>query len=1387
MVVQQPQRQPGKEPARTPYLRSVTNIADLAAYSSFGSLLSAVRENSHLTQAEAAASFPPYFAKYHVPTLDEAMYGHLERGRRYPAFAELLPLYEALTAGCGMVFSESEQALYLHLARKKIEQKKRRKERISEEAWEKLDRNIAEIDPRPRLVGGEEASAEKPLISFPPASAPYTAPVRVTIDTSHILGRDSWAAQMLSYFQMAPAKKIIDIQALSGTGKTTGLKLLCRHLEEDEGCLVLSYPFTPTPDMTPADYLDTFLADVLTKLHLPQPETTTPPLTQRIEQVITAILHMQTQGKRVVFLLDDYQMALEENGELSPAWREFFTAFMQYEHQAALYLATREWPTWTGREHTFFAETELPPFSVDDGVTLWRRLDFRDVPEDLLRLAAQRCGGNPQLIELLATSLTKPKLVFAWHTSGEVRSRRADRSEHQILIEKLLEKETLFANTRDAVVREVLDQVLSRRLSQSAIELLELLAASPLALPFSYLEETCPQAELAFDELVHCSLVERDTTLATGRAHILSFVREAGIHRLQSQGRNTPVVQQVTAIYERWLTSEEFLTDQEKALVVTELIIQYTKQGRLLDAAQLLLTYGWLCSLFGQLARLERIYSQTKPKTPITPEQEAGNALLFYHLALLAGSKYDPWERDRAYKAIRSYAQIGQIALEPHTHVYLAHYLMLPFIRSKRFSEAYQLLTETRSHIEQHGPLPQAALAAYLHSTSYLLGRWSEEESNPDEVGRLRTECVAALRDGIALWRQSRANTLPIQESYVNFRLARALNDYAYYLRLLGHFDEAKEAIEECLRLKESGATLPRSLAVSLGEYAQILACLGIFQDALTYNGQALQKLDSIFAQGDQSAQSDKGMLLVERSLIFMQQARWKEAQQGFETALDLLSETRSAYRTLATQRLETLTRQVHSRSQLDSRWFERYLALASYDDIPWLVATGPFTPQEQDAWQQLQANQDDSAQRRRADLLVQSRQRELEESIATRRTPRLLYSAIPIEEVREKIRGFERLQAEIETQEENAVVRRLYKDTITEHLHTLHLVESVYNQDCRAVMQHNLFLYGGITALEMAEALTQLFLMLKYAKEHPQAAPLAERMLRQLKSWHLQMEDYVDREQPATPKLVAKKPGKTVFSAQAVQRFFTEVLAEYHFGDWKAVLSYEREHTSVDLDLCTVFIPGNAHFSAMKICELLAEEIETHAFRSVAGRKSPLALLGSGTQGFLPTEEGLAVNYILEAAAAHGFRKSYSWITTLAPGLAAGVVTPPLSFLDLYDFLYTAFLISNLLSGKYDTEEEVRAGAKAEALSRTTRTFRGIPDLSVSGACSLKDRVYLQGYLEVSNALQQMPRERLLVGSIGIARLADMAELNLHTPAIVHRRKALDPDLFEQIARFEE
>jgi hypothetical protein len=207
-----------------------------------------------------------------------------------------------------------------------------------------------------------------------------------------------------------------------------------------------------------------------------------------------------------------------------------------------------------------------------------------------------------------------------------------------------------------------------------------------------------------------------------------------------------------------------------------------------------------------------------------------------------------------------------------------------------------------------------------------------------------------------------------------------------------------------------------------------------------------------------------------------------------------------------------------------------------------------------------------------------------------------------------------------------------------------------------------------------------------------------------------------------------------------------------------------------------------------MKLCELLAEEIETHIFRSVAGKRSPLALLSSGTRGYLVADEGLAIHYVQQMMQAQSFgRKSYSWITTLAPGMVAGVIFPAMNFCTLYDFLLKAFLVSNLLSGRFETLSEAEAAAERDALARAVRTFRGVPDLNAVGVCSLKDRVYLQGYLEVSKKLEVVETERLLVGSIGVDQLEDMAELHILKPAIPHRRLALDPGLLNRIAALDD
>jgi hypothetical protein len=78
------------------------------------------------------------------------------------------------------------------------------------------------------------------------------------------------------------------------------------------------------------------------------------------------------------------------------------------------------------------------------------------------------------------------------------------------------------------------------------------------------------------------------------------------------------------------------------------------------------------------------------------------------------------------------------------------------------------------------------------------------------------------------------------------------------------------------------------------------------------------------------------------------------------------------------------------------------------------------------------------------------------------------------------------------------------------------------------------------------------------------------------------------------------------------------------------------------------------------------------------------------------------------------------------------------------------------------------------------------VPHLEQPGCCSLKDRIYLQGYLDVSRYLERGEEQRLYVGSIGIDDLEDMAELNILSPSYPHQHFALTTDLVDRLAGYE-
>src|SRR5260370_19154878 len=310
-----------------------------------------------------------------------------------------------------------------------------------------------------------------------------------------------------------------------------------------------------------------------------------------------------------------------------------------------------------------------------------------------------------------------------------------------------------------------------------------------------------------------------------------------------------------------------------------------------------------------------------------------------------------------------------------------------------------------------------------------------------------------ALKESVANWRQCLKSASPLQETYVKFKLARALNDFACDLRTLGQVSEAEIAIEESIQIKRASGALPHSLAISLSEYSQILTVQGKIRQAQPINEEGVKILEHAIENGDTSHNPELGMLLGERANIFWQQARFTEAKPLLERAVELIGDkpSRQKDKNKAIAQLKEIELITSSSRlyQFDQLWFPRFSDLVDYDDLDMLTQAGPFTEQEQAEWDRLSSQEkDDRTKKALQELMAQSRKREFSRSLEENRTPILRYPCIPLHDVQDRISGLTSLHNEIETQETNAVVRRLYLDAIDEHLMVLHLCEATILQN---------------------------------------------------------------------------------------------------------------------------------------------------------------------------------------------------------------------------------------------------------------------------------------------------------------------------------------------------
>jgi transcriptional regulator with XRE-family HTH domain len=1384
----------------TPLRPGKPPIQPIVHINTFGAFLRYLREREQITQSELVETFSYFFEEEHrVPMLSPDMYRKLEKGKRAPRFEELLPLYAALV-GNDFKLSPHERSTFVRLARLKLEGLQRKRPKLRAEGeWRLLEIQLAQLSKQStqEIEDAGQATGKRTR-------------QKSLLDTSHIVGRESWLAKMLSYYD-TEIKKLVLIQGMMGIGKSSGLKLLLQNLLEREECWPILYSFS-TANITPTDHLDTFLATVLAELQVSEPEASkTPPLTKRIEQVMKRLAETK---QRIILLIDDAQVIMDEQCQLSSAWQQFFAEYLRSNHQSLIYLATRQWPLWIGRERSFIVDGDeaiLPPLDRQAGIEVWRRLGFTDVPENLLQEATERCGGNALVIELRAASLQRPRFSFGWQEDEPDQEKK---SEHQQLIEQLLKDAHIFGSA-DVEARQLLQQAIGRRLSYDALQILEALATTPLALPFPLLLEINGEAEYALVELLQASLIDRNIMKQDKRAVLQPLAREATIHQLLADKRLAETEQQLIHCYTVWLKQGTFLSEQEQAMLISELAAAHLKQHHLLEAAELLIEYGWLSFAFGHTPRLARIADEIMRSFNWrrSIEDEVGGLLIQYHLLARALDKdLNNAERKKAYLHLYDLMVNESVRLKPNTIFHLVHHKLRYLIneRPKQYAEAWSLIDEICKKYEAFQSTQPTTYTDLLDRKAYVLGRWGDHQDalakkETDEASarklqedafRLRQEAVTVHQQCVALLQQQERFASPIEQSQMRFRRARLLNDLSYYQRTTGDLEVAKQSMMNCLKLKEAGFVVPSSLAVSYDDYGQLLGQIGNFQDALMYNDRALQIMQKLLDAGQSSAPKEKGMLLINRGKLLLMLGKLNEAKALFTEGIPLVEGTsRDVSAATAAEGLRTIEswQKVNPLHQLDWRWYSRYHQLTSYSDIKWLTPAGPFSDEEEHEWNSIaQHQEDEEASKGLAAIIAQSRRRELAKSFEEEREPYFHYPLIPQAEVQSRLTNLSLLRAEIEQHEPNAIVRRLYLGAIGERLDELNLIAATGRQDDDAFWIYNQRLNSTPNMAEMELAIRQLTDTLRRGLQHNETEQLSRDIIEQTSHWLIKPMSLETLDVPAEQRIESLHAPvdevQKLFSLETVSRFFTDVIRVYQFP-WTVKCDLTADHARVSLNLQQLTLPGEEQWlSLAKIRELLAHEIETHAFRSNAGEKSPLAILSAGLQGFLETEEGLAIYYTQEVDRQVSHCKpNKSWIGTLATGLASGLVCEPFTFRQLLLLLEAVNTLRSLLAENKLTVAEIREDARKNAQNRCLRTWRGVTYLSRPGICSTKDNVYLRGYLSVAQALKEDKTafERLMVGSVGLNHLGDLAELGITKPAIPHRRLATDPDLEKYISQF--
>ena len=1370
----------------TPAMTMIDTQVDLDDRQAFGAFLTSLRLHAKIKKIKQTRILT------YLPNWTHSSYSRLEDGTLSPRFDELPALYTALLQA-GMVFSPIERQQFVTLARKRISTQQTYKDKRSDAEWAQLHLDLMRLD-------GQTENEQQEQLSQP-----------FLVDIGHLIDRPLWHEEIKSLLAPARSKKLVIVRGTAGVGKSSELSRLAIQLLGQPSYQVIFCNLRFHKQMhTPEQVLEEWFGVVFKELGMTIPQA--PPLSFE-EQTALLLERFERLERQLVLLIDHGECIMQENRRLALCWERFLSVFLRSRHSAKIVLATRLWLGWTGSDPLFVDETTIPPLSEEQAVHLLQRLGLHEVSVSLLQTVHQTIGGIPLCLEWVAALVKRPHQndwgIFEMDDAEKTSQEIASSAMMTRALKQLLAGPQVFGGPPEHLVAPFLERLLaSQSLSVEALHVLQVLSVAAIPLAKTALSIICPSGPVPYEELRRASLV----IASRARTQLLPMVAASVIHSLSREQVKEEEHLLIEA-YTAWLASG-LVYEREAGGIVNELAALLIKHHRLLDAAQLLIRYGWLAFSLGHTTRLAQlaidILDQWNWRT--TEEDRCGGLLLHNFLSPFLGRALAATQRVADYHHIRDAALSGKIVLQPPILVSVTHNLMQQAMNERCFEEAQALLDACCRYVEPRLEESLDLQASLLEKRAWLFSVWAEdhdEQGDRHMASKMREQAIALYRQCNALLSET-AGQSPLATRFLKKRQARLLNFLGYYLGQAGQYDPALQALLDSLDLQEQGYAEVDGLAPVYGDISQTLLELGRLQEALIFDEKAYTEAQRLAHAGYTFSKEEIHIYCVNRGRLYLRLGRVEEAEQLLREALPKIHPRRRRYQVIgdkAKQEIEAWKRAGLSTYQLDWRWVERYRELASFDGYWWLASAGSFTVEEQQQWNRLfSLDLDEAAKEQLGTLIDQARDRELNTAIAEQREPRLFYPAIDSLDVRRRMVALHALQTEIDEQEPHPIVRRLYHGTIEEELNYLRFIEATYEGSSERFWEYNQRINPRPSPEDLSYALSRVRHFVVEAMvvaergegiepERRQALQEASSRVIKLLHEHLRLSfdwsytDAVVQEMLKEPPL-SSTPRRMV-SPQTAKRFFEAILQENGYEGWHVVIDPHSLYAHIEQGLRHFYLPESA-ISLQQIKDLLTHELAVHVARCVSGQHSILGLLGIHTEHSLETEEGLGVYYEMMIAKQTGqvHDETGVWFGTLATGLATGVLTPPQRFFALFTFFEAFISLYRLLKRPDQDVITAQKLARKHAMGRAIRTFRGLPDLQQDGMCNCKDAHYLAGLRKIERAMAERGEtvlDELAVGVVAVDNLLLLKELGIVAVPQPLRQIVQDSGLDARVLAFEQ